>query len=118
MTNGMNRETGKPLSRTAHLAQSVTDILTTPIGSRVIMREYGSRLPRLVDRPMNATTIMEVYAATAEALERWEPRIQLNKVSADFSGFVEGRLAITLQGIDKENNQPLVLNDLLVDLRR
>lgn len=58
------------------------DILTTPIGSRVMRREYGSQLPALIDAPMNRSTVMDLYAATAEALQRWEPRFRLTSVKA------------------------------------
>jgi len=44
-------------------------------------RDYGSRLFELVDRPINRNFTLEVYAATAEALEKWETRFKLEKVS-------------------------------------
>jgi phage baseplate assembly protein W len=50
---GLDASTGKQLSGMAHLRQSVRDILTTPIGTRVMRRDYGSRLYRLVDATMN-----------------------------------------------------------------
>ncbi|NKD76609.1 phage baseplate protein [Haematospirillum sp. H1815] len=78
--NGTNAKTGKPLSGLDHLSQSIRDILTTPVGSRVMRRDYGSRLPSLVDAPVNRSTILELYAATAEALARWEPRFKLQHV--------------------------------------
>ncbi len=37
---GMSAETGKALEGLEHLKQSITDILTTPIGSRIMRREY------------------------------------------------------------------------------
>jgi Bacteriophage baseplate protein W len=46
--NGIDASTGKNISGLAHLRQSVRDILSTPIGTRVLRRDYGSRLPRLV----------------------------------------------------------------------
>lgn len=36
---GMNSRTGRTITDSAHLAQSVADILTTPIGSRAMRRE-------------------------------------------------------------------------------
>lgn len=79
---GISATTGKRLSGIAHLRQSIRDILTTPIGSRVMRREYGSRLFRLVDAPLNRSTLLDLYAATVEALDLWEPRIKVLKVSA------------------------------------
>lgn len=34
----MNRSTGAALATSAHISQSIGDILTTPIGSRVMRR--------------------------------------------------------------------------------
>lgn len=86
---GINASTGKRLDGLAHLRQSIRDILTTPIGSRVMRREYGSRLFQLVDAPLNRSTILDLYAATAEALLRWEPRFRL----------IETRIANTAGGV-------------------
>lgn len=80
--NGTDANTGKRLAGIEHLRQSVRDILTTPIGSRVMRRDYGSQLPLLVDAPMNRSTIMDLYAATADALKRWEPRIRVTSIRA------------------------------------
>ena len=79
---GTNARTGKVLSGLAHLRQSIRDILTTPLGSRVMRRNYGSRLFDLVDNPLNEQTLVELFAATAEALIRWEPRLQVTRVQA------------------------------------
>ena len=79
---GINAVTGKRLGGLAHLRQSIRDILTTPIGSRVMRRTYGSRLFRLVDAPLNRSTLLDLYAATAEALDLWEPRIRVISVTA------------------------------------
>jgi len=81
----MDASTGKSLSDLEHLRQSVRDVLSTPIGSRVMRREYGSQLFRLLDAPLNRSTLMDLYAATAEALQRWEPRFELTRVTASLS---------------------------------
>jgi hypothetical protein len=41
---GMSQRTGKAITDTDHLRQSVRDILLTPQGSRLARREYGSLL--------------------------------------------------------------------------
>lgn len=93
---GMARSTGQGLTLAAHLGQSVADILSTPIGSRVMRRDYGSRLPRLIDAPLNGETQIEVFAAVAEALARWEPRLRLVRVSIDAAA--AGALQISMVG--------------------
>ncbi len=46
---GMNSHTGLSISEADHIRQSVRDILLTPVGSRVMRREYGSLLSALID---------------------------------------------------------------------
>lgn len=80
--DGINNSTGKRLGGIEHLRQSIRDILTTPIGSRVMLRDYGSRIFDLIDAPMNRSTLLDIYAATAEAIQKWEPRFKLLQVQA------------------------------------
>lgn len=77
---GMDRNTGAALSDLDHIRQSINDILTTPIGTRVQRRDYGSMLPELIDAPLNESTKMKILGATAMAIRRWEPRVRLQRV--------------------------------------
>lgn len=76
----MDANTGKTLEGLDHLRQSIKDILTTPIGTRVMRRDYGSRLFELLDRPMSPELIADIQAAVVMAITTHEPRIQLTKV--------------------------------------
>ncbi|MBD0392180.1 GPW/gp25 family protein [Wolbachia endosymbiont of Pentalonia nigronervosa] len=101
---GMNANTGKKLEGLEHLKQSIADILTTPIGSRIMRRNYGSRLFELVDKPINRDFTLEIYAAVAEALQKWERRLKLEKVK--IKEVKEGKVIISLAGVleDKSIN--------------
>lgn len=79
--HGMNAATGKELSGIDHLRQSVHDILTTPITTRSMRRDYGSRLFDLVDAPTNPGTMADIYAATVEAISTHEPRYKVKRVT-------------------------------------
>lgn len=94
---GMNRETGRALSGIDHLRQSITDILTTPLGARIMRREYGSRLFELTDAPMNQSTLIEIYSATIDALSRWEPRFKVESVNRESSS-ENGKIEISISG--------------------
>lgn len=94
---GMSRTTGTALGGFDHLRQSIEDILTTPVGTRVHRRDYGSMLPRLVDRPINQSLVSDLVAATAAALDRWEPRLRLERVTIN-SVSAEGRIELSLLG--------------------
>jgi phage baseplate assembly protein W len=99
--NGMDARTGKALAGVDHLRQSVADILFTPIGSRLCLRDYGSAIPDLIDRPVTPSLRLRVYAATAMALLKWEPRLRLLAVTL-VAGAAPGAfiLAIDAQRLD------------------
>jgi len=105
---GMSNGTGRTLESRQHLAQSIADVLTTPIGSRVMRREYGSQLAELIDWPLNSATRLQAYAATAMALMRWEPRIRLSRVQLSL-GDVAGQAILDLEGTIADSNEPLSL---------
>ncbi len=104
---GMNAHTGKALAGNAHLAQSIADILTTPVGSRVMRRDYGSNLPALIDAPANPATRALLYAATATALARWEPRIVVQRIQLDASQAQQARFTLTITGQVANSTQTL-----------
>ena len=107
---GMNRDTGKPLSATDHIRQSVDDILSTPLGTRVMLPGYGSNLIRLIDHPADHVTAIRVVMATAVAIARWEPRITINSVNVLKAG--EGEITITIKATDTENQRAIVLENI------
>lgn len=99
---GMSRKTGVAIlvDGLEHLHQSIAHILTTPLGSRVMRRDYGSELPDLIDQPLNASTRLRIYAATAIALHRWEKRIRLRRVQLIPSPDGRAELQLELQRTD------------------
>ena len=117
---GTNAETGKELTGLAHLRQSVRDILTTPIGTRVMRREYGSRLMQLVDSPLTPAGLTEIYAAAAEALGRWEPRLRVERIRATPAQGSDagGRVSIDLEGVYVSDgpfsSQPVRIEGLVI----
>lgn len=110
---GMNRDTGLRLEGFDHLIQSIQDILTTPLGSRVHRRDYGSLLPRLVDRPMSGALVALMINATATALDRWEPRLKLEKVIIDAVN-VGGQISMSLIGYYVVNGERVAINGLVI----
>ena len=109
---GINRKTGKPLAGIEHLKQSVVDILTTPIGTRVMRRDYGSNLFKLIDAPVNSSTIVAIYAATAEALDKWEPRFKLTRVQ--LASTTDGKVDLLLTGNYLPNGEQIRLDGIVL----
>lgn len=110
--NGTDAVSGKPLSGLDHLRQSITDILTTPKGSRIMRREYGSRLFELVDAPMNQSTLVDIYGATAEALQIWEPRFKVERVQAVSAR--PGRVELDITGEYLPDGQKITLDGIVI----
>lgn len=109
---GINENTGKALGGVEHLRQSIRRLITTPIGSRVMRRDYGSRLFELVDAPLNMSTRMDLIQATADALRKWEPRFQLLKV--DIKGDENGVSSVSLTGKYLPDGKPVRLDNIAV----
>lgn len=114
---GMSAATGKPLSGTAHLAQSIGHILSTPLGSVVMLRTYGSLLFELMDQPANAATLMLFRAAVADALRRWEPRIRLTRVQVS-GDFAAGAPIVTVEGNRTDQGVKMPFLSLSIPLGR
>ena len=106
---GLDRNAGRALMGVEHLRQSIADILTTPVGSRVMRPEYGSHLPRMVDLPVNKGWISAVQAEVARAISRWEPRLKLQRVTV--VSIINGQVNLTLAG---EHRGETVLLEVVV----
>ena len=95
---GTNKLTGKLLYGFAHCVQSIWDILTTRFNTRVMLLNYGSDVPSLIDKPGNRETFARFYSAIAVALQNWEPGFrvtQFNIVDAN----QDGQFTIEMIGI-------------------
>ena len=110
---GMNREAGTDLSGFDHLRQSVIDILTTSKGTRVMRRDYGSNLLRLVDRPVNQSLIAALRAETVDALAKWEPRLRCERVNLLEAG--QGFVVMDITFTYLPDGQEVTLQDLRIE---
>lgn len=107
---GMNAHTGSALSGVEHIRQSMADILTTPIGSRVMRRDYGSLLPELIDQPLNGPTALRAYSATVVALMKWEPRIRVQQITRQVSTQRPGRFDLIITARRVDNGESIALD--------
>lgn len=95
---GMSHTNGRSLEGVPHLSQSIARILTTPLGSRIARRSFGSELYSLVDAPDNAATRVRVFAAVATALMKWEPRVRLTRIGITSDATEPGTRFIEIEG--------------------
>ncbi|ELL3332543.1 GPW/gp25 family protein [Salmonella enterica] len=94
---GMNRNTGIGISDSEHISQSMRDILLTPVGSRVMRREYGSLLSALIDMPQNPALRLQIMVACYSSIQKWEPRIRL--ISISFERGDTGEMYVDITGM-------------------
>ena len=106
--SGMNRDSGQTLADLDHLRQSVRDILLTPVGTRVMRREYGSLLSALIDQPQTPAVKLQVMAACYMALLQWEPRLQLTAITLE--SHFDGQLVVELTGVRSDTGSSLSLS--------
>lgn len=104
---GMSRDTGEALAELEHIRQSVRDILTTPIGSRLMRRSYGSLLSALIDQPQNAALRLQIMSACYMAILQWEPRITLTSIS--YEPAFDGGMVVEITGSRTDTAQDFSL---------
>jgi phage baseplate assembly protein W len=66
----------------AMVRQSIVLLLTTIPGERVMRPDYGCPLHRLIFAPNDATTAGLAIHYIRQALDRWEPRIDILRIDA------------------------------------
>lgn len=104
----MSRFTGRNLSELEHIKQSIQDILTTPLGSRIMRREYGSIIADLIDQPVHDVLILKLYSAIYTPITKWENRISIEQIT--ISELDSGSLILDLEAVYLLTNQTINLN--------
>jgi phage baseplate assembly protein W len=94
------------VTREREIDQAVRLILGTARGERPMRPEFGCRIHDHVFGQANATTAGQIAYDVREALERWEPRIEVQDVSVDFERHDEGLLYIDVGYVILGTNDP------------
>jgi phage baseplate assembly protein W len=68
---------------TEEVDASIRMILSTVPGERVMRPDFGCAMWEMLFAPLTAGTLGLIEQAVREALERWEPRIELEEVSSE-----------------------------------
>jgi phage baseplate assembly protein W len=80
-----------------HVRQSILLILKTAKGERVMRPDFGAGLRELAFEPLNQATMTLAEHHVREALIRFEPRIEVLKVTALLDPQEKDRVGIHLQ---------------------
>lgn len=78
-------EFGRPKYATSTLLinQSIESILSTPIGSRFGLREYGSLIHTLIFEPNDSILKSLLINYISTAISEWEKRIKISTIEQD-----------------------------------
>lgn len=104
----MSRNNGTHLSEAEHIAQSIEDIVTTPIGSRVMRRNYGTKLADLMDQPINDGLFLKCYSTIYSGILLWEPRVEVSQIFV--SSLKAGQMVLDIECAILRTGQVLNLN--------
>ena len=88
------------------ITESIRLILATAPGERPMRPEFGCGVHEFVFAPANATTAGDISYAVKVALERWEPRIELQSVTVRFDEVEYGVLYIDISYTLRGTNSP------------
>jgi len=81
----------------ASVQQAILLLLSTSPGERLMRPHYGCNLRNLVFSPNNDTTAGLAIHYVRQAIERWEPRVEVIRLDATQSPALPGQLEIYLE---------------------
>lgn len=79
------------------ICESLSILLSTRPGERIMQPDYGCNLDYLMFEPVNASTLSFVAGLITNAILYYEPRINLDKVDFDLEQIYEGVIKIELE---------------------
>lgn len=109
---GIDKNTGQLIAGKDHLRQSLEDLLTTRKGTRVMMRDYGSDVPNLIDLPVTAGWILDVIKETAGAIEQWETRLKVSSVKV--VSVTTGQVELAISGTYLPDGSQVTIDGIVV----
>ena len=79
------------------IEQAIELILSTAPGEREMRPEFGCAVHDLVFDTIDAAMIGKMETAIRNALDRWEPRIDVMGLDFDLTSMGDGQLVITIE---------------------
>ena len=86
------------------IEQAIGIILETVPGERVMRPEFGCRVHELIFAPNNASTHGLIIHYIEQALERWEPRIQVREIEVNTDPDSGATLLVEIKYVIKDSH--------------
>jgi phage baseplate assembly protein W len=87
------------------IRQSITIILETSPGERVMRPNFGCGIYELVFEAIDSTALQRIRSTVEEALRRCEARIDVLSVTVDEAAVTEGTLLVEIEYRVRKTNQ-------------
>ena len=101
----VDRRGGIALARDEHdIQQAIELILSTAPGERPMRPEFGCGVHDFVFDSIDASTVGRMEIEIRDALDRWEPRIEVQTVEFDLVRSAEGEVLSTISYRLRETN--------------
>ncbi len=94
------------VSDTREVEEAIRLVLATAPGERPMRPEFGCRVHEFVFAPADARTAGDIASAVRTALDRWEPRIDVEDVLVSLEGARDGVLYIDVRYQVRGTNDP------------
>lgn len=94
------------VSADREIQESLRIILGTAPGERPMRPEFGCRIHEHVFGPANSSTAGQAARDVREAIERWEPRVDLLDVTVDYDETAPGTLHLQISYAIRGDNSP------------
>ena len=88
----------------ADIEQAIRLILETSPGERVMRPEFGCGIHDYVFETINTTMKTRITNEVTDALQRWEPRVEVLDVDAELADRATGRLDIEISYRVRQTN--------------
>lgn len=83
---------------------AIVMVVSTAPGERVMRPDFGCEIWNLLFHPINANTLGLMEQGVRDALNRWEPRIEVEEIRARPNEEDDGRVDITIGYVVKATN--------------
>jgi phage baseplate assembly protein W len=94
------------VNREREIEQAIRLILGTACGERPMRPEFGCRIHDHVFGTATSATAGQIAYDVRQALERWEPRIEVRDVSVGFDAIEAGSLYVDITYLARGSNDP------------
>lgn len=86
------------------IKSSLEILLSTRLGERIMVPDYGCNLDEMLFKPLNLTLKTYVIDLIKKAILYHEPRIDVNKIAIDPTNELEGELLININYTIRSTN--------------